>query len=160
MSSSQYKRRRAINFDLNGDALKKHYSESNPNGAYKDIARFMKKHGFIHRQWSGYCSEKTLTNFELLQVFDEMYNKMPWLNVCAERMDATTIGSIYDIKKMESKGIREGVDKENIVQNQQQKGKPSVLKRLQENKEKISKGEAGSPRHMEKHIGEAERSDR
>lgn len=85
---------------------------------------------------------------------------MPWLNVCAEHMDATTIGSIYDIKEMKSKGIRERACKENTVMNQKQKDKPSILKRLQENKEKISKGEAGSPRHIEKHIGEAERSDR
>ncbi|MCM1128125.1 MAG: hypothetical protein NC429_16850 [Lachnospiraceae bacterium] len=156
MGSSQYRRRRAINFDLNGDALQKYYSETNPNGAYKDIERFMKKHGFIHRQWSGYCSEKTLTNFELLSLFDEMYSKMPWLNTCAERMDATAIGSVYDIKKMKSKGIREGVEKENSVQKHEQREKTSVLKRLQENKEIISKNEP----HSSKQIKETERSDR
>lgn len=160
MNSSQYKRRRAINFDLNGTALKKYYSESNPNGAYKDIAKFLKKYGFIHRQWSGYCSEKALTNFELLLLFNEMYNKMPWLNTCAERMDATTIGSIYDIKKMKSKEIRESIDRGNVVYTSEQKGKASVLKQLQENKEKISKGEVGSSTHIGKQISEAERADR
>lgn len=49
---------------------------------------------------------------------------------------------------------------EKIVSREKAVNKESVLKRLQENKEKISKGEAASSKHIEKHIGEAVRSDR
>lgn len=155
MNPSKYKRQRAINFDLNGDALKEYYSESNPNGAYKDIERFMKNNGFIHRQWSGYCSKKPMTNFDLLVLFAQMYEKMPWLNNCVERMDATTIDSVFDIKEMMSKNMQERADRENSSRSQNHKNKSSVLARLAENKKLIEQKSSGQQEKM--HHRETER---
>ncbi len=155
MNPSKYKRQRAINFDLNGDALKKYYSESNPNGAYKDIERFMKNNGFIHRQWSGYCSKRPMTNFDLLLLFDQMYENMPWLNNCAERMDATTIDSVFDIKAMMSKNMQGKAEREGGSRHQDQKKKPSVLARLERNKKTIEQKNGNQPEKI--HHRETER---
>lgn len=47
-----------------------------------------------------------------------------------------------------------------VVGQEKEVNKASVLKQLQENKEKISKGEVGSSKHIGKQISEAERADR
>lgn len=139
MSSPEYRRRRAVNFDLSIDALKKYYSESNPKGAYKDIEKYMERNGFEHRQWSGYRSRKPLSNYELVYLFDKMYKKMPWLDSCAEHMDATTIDSVYDIKEMRVKNLQKEAMKENRDKAHEKESKPSVLQRLAENKKIVAR---------------------
>ena len=153
--SDQYRRRRAINFDLSIDALEQYYSASAPKGAYKDIEKYMENNGFEHRQWSGYCSKKPMSNYELIYLFDKMYETMPWLNFCVERMDATTIDSIYDIKEMRSKNIRKIADKETTIYNKKQPEKPSVLERLAENKKIIN--QSNNERQEKIHNREKER---
>lgn len=66
MMKDQENKLRAINFDLNIDALRKYFSESNPKGAYKEIRRFMESNGFEHRQWSGYCAKEPISNFDII----------------------------------------------------------------------------------------------
>lgn len=67
----EIKRRYAINFDLKIEQLREFYSASNPKGAYSKIRSYMQKHGFTHRQWSGYISDNTMTISEE----DEIYAK-------------------------------------------------------------------------------------
>lgn len=62
------RRRYAVNFDLKIADLRKYYSATNPKGAYKEIAKYMEKNGFSHRQWSGYISEGTMTKTELVDL--------------------------------------------------------------------------------------------
>ncbi len=134
MEDQEYKQLRAINFDLNIDALKEYFSESNPKGAYREIKRFMESNGFEHRQWSGYCSKEPISNFDIIYLFDSMYEKMPWLDFCAERMDVTTIDSVYDIKAMRSMNAQSSTHLKRTNVNQEKNNKPSVIKRLEENK--------------------------
>ena len=96
----EVKRRYAINFDLTIKQLEEHYSKEHPKKAYGQIARYMKKHGFSHRQWSGYISDKTLTKSELIDFTSELHKNFPWLIKCENSMDATVITSIFDIKQM------------------------------------------------------------
>lgn len=94
------KRRYAINFDLTIEQLKVFYSESNPKGAYSKIRNYMQKHGFTHRQWSGYISDKTMTKSELVDFTMELHQAFPWLINCEGSMDATVITEIFDIKQL------------------------------------------------------------
>ena len=50
--------RKAINFDLSTNELKKHFN--NTAEAYNKIKEFMLKNGFEHRQYSGYVSKEHL----------------------------------------------------------------------------------------------------
>ena len=97
---NEIRRRYAINFDLTIDQLEKHYSKTNPKGAYKKINSFMKSNGFKHRQWSGYISDNTLTKTELLDFTLRLHRQFPWLIKCENSMDATVITNIFDIKQM------------------------------------------------------------
>ena len=134
MRGQEDKRLRAVNFDLNIGELQKHFSKSNPKGAYKEIKRFMESNGFEHRQWSGYCSKEPMSNFDIIYLVDSMYEKMTWLDSCAERMNVTTIDSVYDIKAMRSMSAQNNAEFERTDVNQGKNNKPSVMKRLEENK--------------------------
>lgn len=68
-----------------------------------------------------------------------MYEKMPWLDSCAERMDVTTIDSVYDIKAMRSMNAQSSTKLKRTNVDQGKNSKPSVKKRLEENKKLSSK---------------------
>ena len=53
--------RRAIYFDLHGESLKKYFSESNPNWAYRALGKFFHDNGFEHQQGSEYVSKGTIS---------------------------------------------------------------------------------------------------
>ena len=94
------RQRYAVNFDLSIAALRTHYSESCPKNAYLDIERYMKENGFSHRQWSGYISDKEMTMAEMIDFTINIHNEFPWLYDCEEKMDATVISDVYDLKEL------------------------------------------------------------
>ena len=72
-----------IAFDLCQESLKKYYPLSYTQ-AYYEIRRFMKNHGFEHRQSSVYVS----------------LQKLPWLSRCVNEIDAANIGVQHSLKKV------------------------------------------------------------
>lgn len=92
--------RKAINFDLDVAALRKHYPNRNYLYAYKNISRFLEKEGFKHRQWSGYVSKEPLSDMQAHKILDEMFKSYPWLKQCAKKVDITNIGQTYDYLKV------------------------------------------------------------
>ena len=128
-SKNDRKQKRAINVDLSIKKLMAFYSETNPKGAYKDIYNYFIQNGFEHRQGSGYCSKIKLTNSETLDIVNRMFKEMPWLAECSNKIDVTNMGEIYDIKNLRAMGKQHEQEKSQVHKN-----KPSVLKRLEENK--------------------------
>lgn len=128
--SKSHSARRAINFDLNIEALRDNYSVTNPKGAYREIRSFFEKNGFFHRQGSGYCSEEKITDYELFELMEKMFKTFPWLGNCTKRIDATDIGKIYDIKELLGKKVVEGV----FQHREESPHKASVLQKLNHNK--------------------------
>lgn len=118
MAERENKKRRAVNFDLSEEKLVKYYSATNPKGAYGKICDFFEKRNFEHRQYSGYRSKGTMTDTEIMDLMDELFTKMPWLDKCAEKMDITNIESVYDVlqirkeERAEAKYLEEGLKKE------------------------------------------------
>lgn len=97
-SSDLKKVRKAINFDLDTKKLKEVYGDgTNISAAYYEIKRFFKKHGFEHRQGSGYCSEFKMTKMEVLHVAKEMNEALPWMKNCIKNIDVTDIGTIHSL---------------------------------------------------------------
>lgn len=81
--------RKQITFDLSDKKLKMFYpkpkislNQKYHNKAWGDIARFMNKNGFEHRQRSVYASLNLMTRAEVLVLVDRIVEKMPWLNSC------------------------------------------------------------------------------
>lgn len=60
----------------------------------------MKSLGFIHRQGSGYISEKPMTISKLSARIIKMHRELPWLIECEKHFDATVVGENYDMIKM------------------------------------------------------------
>ena len=88
---------RARNFDLRIEDLKWNYSNSNPKHAYTEIKNYMERHGFEHRQYSGYKSLKPMGDVEVEVFFDKMFQELDWLPHCASKIDVTEIGREYDM---------------------------------------------------------------
>lgn len=91
------KHRKAINFDLDTHALKEYYPKPDYRGAYKDLKAFFSKHGFTHRQGSGYVSERALTTADIFDLADMLAGECPWMGRCVKRIDVTNIGQQHDL---------------------------------------------------------------
>lgn len=100
--------RKMIAFDLVQAQLEQHYPRPDSSKdrryfkrAYKDIKRFMRTHGFIHRQYSAYVSKDKLGMTEIYVLIREMSRQMPWLAKCVGAIDVADINerqfSLIDI---------------------------------------------------------------
>lgn len=98
--SKDSRRRYAINFDLTIQQLRLYFDAEHPRKAYGQLARYMCKNGFSHRQWSGYVSNNTMTKPELLEFTLNLHKTFPWLIKCEGSMDATVITDVFDIRQM------------------------------------------------------------
>lgn len=94
-------KRKAINFDLDTKALKRHCCKTNSPferlKAYKEIGDFLKKNGFSHRQWSGYVSESPISMSEITSIITELSREKDWFSKCVRKFDVTEIGTQYDM---------------------------------------------------------------
>ncbi|MBR1421845.1 MAG: hypothetical protein IJ571_00170 [Ruminococcus sp.] len=91
---------KAINFDLDTNALKEFYPGKDYRQAYKDIKSFMLKNGFEHRQWSGYLSIKPMSMSEVSQITLDLSRKFDWLKDCVNRFDITNVGKSLDFTEL------------------------------------------------------------
>ena len=94
------KYQRAFNFDLDKKALKDQGFEVKFPKAlvpYKMIAAELKKMGIEHRQYSGYRSQKPLSNKEALDIILRLDEALPWLCYCVKKFDITKIEEQYDM---------------------------------------------------------------
>ena len=92
--------RKAVNFDLDTNALKKVFKSNNPFvylKGYKQIGDFLKMNGFTHRQWSGYVSKKPLTPVQITTIVKGLNKALPWLKRCVKKFDVTNIGDTFDL---------------------------------------------------------------
>ena len=98
--------RKQITFDLSDNNLKKYYPRPkifiNPQyykKAWEDIAKFMKKNGFEHRQYFVYVSKEPLTKAKVNILVNEMAVQMPWLNKCLNAIEVTNVGKQHSLMK-------------------------------------------------------------
>jgi virulence-associated protein VapD len=91
--------RKALNFDLDDKVVESIFGENNTTAAYRKIKTFLTKHGFEHRQYSGYVSSQPLTYFAVKDIVSRLYEKNPWLFDAVKALDITSVGSMYDLMK-------------------------------------------------------------
>lgn len=94
---AQQRRRKALNFDLSSVKLREFFDENGRRKAYSKIKSYLTKHGFEHRQWSGYASEKPMSYIEIYDVVGGLVDECKWLIDCANRFDATNIMAESDM---------------------------------------------------------------
>ena len=95
--------RKAINFDLNDNLLKKYYSSKSHKNAWRDIKKFLLKSNFTHRQYSGYVSINSMSMAEAGNIIGKMARKWNWLNKSVIQFDVTNVGEEYSfLEKIEN----------------------------------------------------------
>jgi virulence-associated protein VapD len=90
-------RRKAINFDLDTETLKKAYQGKNYRDAYTDINRFMQDRCFSHAQWSGYVSNNPMKYVDVIKIVEGLKNEFPWMGQAVNKFDITEVGAIYSL---------------------------------------------------------------
>lgn len=89
--------RKALNFDLDNHLLKQYYPSKNHKKGWRDIQVFLKKNGFLHRQYSGYVSNDYMEMNEVIQIITEMSLSFIWLKKCVKEFDVTIVGGEYSL---------------------------------------------------------------
>lgn len=95
--SEPARRHKAVNFDLDTEALRERFGEQGRPGAYSAVRRYLEAHDFEHRQGSGYRSLVTLSDLDVADLIVAMYKELPWLLECVQKLDVTNIGTQYDL---------------------------------------------------------------
>ena len=87
-------KRKALNFDLDTKKMK----ELNlyPRG-YRLLGSSLKKHGFEHRQGSGYISKAKLDGDNVYDIISDVVSENEWLASCVKKIDVTDIGKQHDL---------------------------------------------------------------
>ena len=86
---------KAINFDLDTNELKKHYSRYQQ--AYTELYKFFRNKDFSHRQGSGYVSNNKLTSADIIDIIGELQEMFEWTGTCIKKIDVTNVGAQYDL---------------------------------------------------------------
>lgn len=85
------KSKKALNFDLDTNQLKRHYDGGSYTNAYKDIRTFLENNGFSHRQGSGYISDKRMNSSDITEIVIKLAMTYPWLKNCVKQFDVTDV---------------------------------------------------------------------
>lgn len=91
------KSRKALNFDISSNMLKKYYPSSNYRSGWNDIKLFLEKNNFIHRQYSGYVSKECIKMSEVLNIIVDLSMQLSWLKKCVKEFDATIVGDEFSL---------------------------------------------------------------
>lgn len=95
--------RKAINFDLNDNLLKKYYPSKSYKNAWRDIKMFLINNQFEHRQYSGYVSINEISMAEVGNIIGKMARKWYWLSISVMQFDVTNVGEEYSfLEKIEN----------------------------------------------------------
>lgn len=81
------KYQKSIEFDLDTNGLREYYT--NYTQAYDDIGRFMRRHGFEHRQGSVYNSMQKILETDIIDLVEDLKNTFPWAETCIKALDVT-----------------------------------------------------------------------
>lgn len=88
---------KAINFDLDTRLLNDYHPSGDYHRAYYDMKKFFRKHGFYHKQGSGYVSQKKINSQDIYLLIDALYEECEWITYCVKEFDVTNIGTQYEL---------------------------------------------------------------
>ena len=100
MKEREAKHFKALYFDLCVKDLEKHYSATNPRGAYRKIQDYLLQLKFSHEQYSGYHSKYKTTDLEIFDLVYEMNKEFPWLGYCLNHFEVTNVGANHDLMQL------------------------------------------------------------
>ena len=91
-----YRKRYALNFDLEQKMLRQYLDEKNPEKAYRLLRGFLEKKGFFHVQGSGYNSIEEMSESEIFKIMLDLDETFEWFGRAVKSIQVTEIGERYD----------------------------------------------------------------
>ena len=61
------------------------------------MKKFFKRHGFDHKQGSGYVSQKKINSQDIYLLIDQLYEEYEWISFSVKELDVTNIGTQYEL---------------------------------------------------------------
>jgi len=120
--------RKAINFDLDTNKLKKYYPGQNYIDAYKDLKKFFEYYDFEHRQYSGYVSKVSMKESDIDSIILNLGKQFAWLKLCVNKFDVTNVGKQYDMLKKIKQGIYKLTKRDYTYHKANKKSLDSIIK--------------------------------
>lgn len=74
------------------------------------MKKFFRKHGFDHKQGSGYVSQKKINSQDIYLLIDQLYEEYEWIAYSVKEFDVTNIGTQYEL----AADIRSNKDKDSF----------------------------------------------
>lgn len=90
-------KRKAINFDLDTKEMK---NRGLYPAGYTMLGNTLRKHGFEHRQGSGYISKEKLDSVTVARIIEQTTKENLWLKDCVKKIDVTDIGRQHDLTEL------------------------------------------------------------
>lgn len=91
------KSRKALNYDLDDNLLKKYYpNPKSYKNAWTEVKKFLYNKGFVDRQYSGVVSKNVLSYAKVEEITMELDESLDWLAPCVLKFDVTNIGPFMD----------------------------------------------------------------
>lgn len=107
MVRKEAKHYKALYFDLCVKNLQKHFSGTNPNGAYRKIRNYLVNRNFSHEQYSGYHSMYRTTDLEIFDLIRSMSDEFPWLQQCLNHFEVTNVSTNHDLMNLFEQSVME-----------------------------------------------------
>lgn len=138
-------KRKQISFDIDTNVGKQIFGEQGYTKIYADIRRFMKKRGWKHIEGSVYMSGQPMSNSGVAYMIDNMKEEYPYLDKCVREIHQTDVSNVHSLNQYFSYDGTPGryEQQENKVDGHRREppDKPSVRRKLAENKARIKKNE-------------------
>ena len=61
------------------------------------MRKFFKRHGFEHKQGSGYISKQKISSQDIYLLIDALYEEYEWIADCVKEFDVTNVGTQYEL---------------------------------------------------------------
>lgn len=143
-------RRKQLSFDLDTDICKKILGDEKYTKAYKDIRTFFERNGCLHIEGSVYMSNHRLGNVDVARLVGKLLKEHPYLSKCIREIHQADVSSVHSLNQYFSYDGTPGQyeQQENKVEGHKREppDKPSVRRRLEENKERVKRNEQNSNR--------------
>lgn len=138
-------KRKQVSFDIDTNVGKQIFGDQGYTKIYADIRRFMKKEGWKHIEGSVYMSMHPMKNGDILYMIEEIKAKYPYLEKCVREIHQADVSNVHSLNQYFSYDGTPGQyeQRENKVGGHKREppDKPSVRRRLEENKERVKENE-------------------
>jgi vapD-related protein len=133
-----------LSFDLDTKLLKKYYSKTSPQNAYRDIKKYLIENGFGHTKDTDYVNTK-IEKVDTIQILNDFSYDNKWFPICVNKINISPNVKSLDISLQINKLTDEKwkMQRDNELKKDKSdksiEKRSSLLKRVSKKKEELGK---------------------